>query len=70
MTDYDKIKSNRTAAINEKDFNAKTNSATTETPPQAQPLKLKGGTSVKKQNLFLRTVHAIFPMELKVLENT
>ena len=40
MTDYDKIKSNRTAAINEKDFNAHTNSANTEEPPQAQPLKL------------------------------
>lgn len=62
MTDYDKIKSNRTAAINEKDFDAQTKATTTtEEPPQAQPLKLKGGTSVKKQNLFLRTVHAIFP---------
>ena len=65
MTDYDKIKSNRTAAINEKDFNTQTNSATTEEPPQAQPLKLKGGTTVKKQNLFIRTVHAIFPNGVK-----
>ena len=65
MTDYDKIKSNRTAAINEKDFNAQNKAATTEEPPQAQPLKLKGGTTVKKQNLFIRTVHAIFPNGVK-----
>ena len=61
MTDYDKIKSNRTVAIDEKDFDANTNSATKEEQPQAQTLKLKGGTSIKKQNLLLRTVHAIFP---------
>ena len=61
MTDYDKIKSNRTAAINEKEFDTKTNSSTSKEQPKAQPLKLKGGTSVKKHNLFLRTVHAIFP---------
>lgn len=66
MTDYDKIKSNRTAAIDEKDFDAKTKTnITKEEPPQAQPLKLKGGTSVKKQNLLLRTVHAIFPNGVK-----
>ena len=65
MTDYDKIKSNRTAAINEKEFDNKTNSTTTEEPPKAQPLKLKGRTSVKKQNLLLRTVHAIFPNGVK-----
>lgn len=65
MTDYDKIKSNRTAAINEKDFNAQNKSAAKEEPPQAQPLKLKGGTTVKKQNLFIRTVHAIFPNGVK-----
>ena len=65
MTDYDKIKSNRTAAINEKDFNAQNKAATTEKPPQAQPLKLKGATTVKKQNLFIRTVHAMFPNRVK-----
>lgn len=65
MTDYDKIKSNRTAAINEKDFNAQNKAATTEKPPQAQPLKLKGATTVKKQNLFIRTVHAMFPNGVK-----
>ena len=66
MTDYDKIKSNRTAAIDEKDFDTKTKTnINNEEPPKAQPLKLKGGTSVKKQNLLLRTVHAIFPNGFK-----
>ena len=64
MTDYDKIKSNRTEAINEKDI-ADSSKVTIEEPPQAQQLKLKGKTNVKKANLFVRTVHAIFPNGFK-----
>ena len=67
MTDYDKIKSNRTEAISEKEFNKTTKSSnvTIEEPPQAEQLKLKGNTNIKKANLFMRTVHAIFPNGFK-----